>query len=267
MHCLMKSLVVVVLVVSSLSFAQPEGEVIIRTRDGKSRQGRVISETQRGFLVAGSRGTSVIEFANIVDMQKVEPVVQAPLVAAAPPPMPVPAEPVPVASPLPPPPPERPSVELASDSPVPEKGPREGFHFGLGANVGANNAGPSAQVQAHFEFNFGRPVYRISANLGALSMYGIGFFSGSVDNLFQFNIGDVYAFGGGVQVGLALGMGPFLYLAPVLQPVIIKLGERGQHQLSLTGSVVALSTTHFVGRIEVSYAGTVQVFAGYSFLF
>jgi hypothetical protein len=274
MHSLMKSLVAVVLVVGSTALAQSEGEVVIRTRDGKSRQGRVISETQKGFLFAGPRGTSVIEFASIVDLQKVEPIVQAPLVAAAPPPpppVPAPSTPAPVVapvvSPVPPPPPERPSIEVATDAPMPEKSRREGFHFGIGANVGFNNGGPSAQLQAHFEFNFGRPVYRINANLGALVMYSSGFVSGSVDNLFQFNIGDVYAFGGGVQVGVAVGPVPFLYLAPVIQPVIIKLGERGQHQLSLTGSVVALSTWSSVGQFDVTYAGTVQVFAGYSFLF
>ncbi|MDP1824212.1 MAG: hypothetical protein Q8L48_13245 [Archangium sp.] len=273
MRSLLKSFFAVSFFVSSLALAQPEGEIIIRTRDGKTRQGRVLSETQKGYLFASQRGTSVIEFTNIVDLQKVEvvaeqPVAVTPPVAVAVAPAPVVVAPAPIGTVAPPPPPpERPIEVVSDDAPAGEKGVREGFHFGIGANLGVNNGGPSAQVQAHFEFNFGRPVYRITANLGGLSMYSDGFFNGSIDNLFQYNIGDVYAFGAGVQVGVALGFGGFVYVAPVLQPVIIKLGDRGQHQLALTGSVAVLSNWSSTGRFEVSWAGTVQVFAGYSYLF
>ncbi len=263
MHSPLKSLIVLVVLVGSSVRAQPEGEVVIRTRDGRSRQGRVLSETQKGYLFAGPRGTSVIEFGDIVDMQKVgapAPVVGAPAVVAA---APV-AAPTPVADP----PSLRPVGDVIADAPVPERISREGFHFGLGASLGVNNSGPSAQVQGHFEFNFGRPVYRINANVGALLISGASFFALSVDNLFHFNIGDVYALGAGVQVGVAFGGGYFFAcLTPVIQPVIIKLGDRGQHQLALTGSVVVASTDDLHNSNGTSFAGTVQVFAGYSYLF
>ena len=261
MHSLLKSLTVVSLLVTSIALAEPEGEVVIRTRDGKSRQGRVLSETQKGYLFASARGTSVIEFANIVDMQKVEaaePIAESP---AAPMPI-IAAAPIAVSAPeltitQPPPPPQRPAEVMAIDAPR-ERNVREGFHFGLGANVGVEDVGPSAHVTAHFEFNFGRPVYRISANIGALAFRGNTALRLSVDNLFQFNIGDHFALGAGVQAGLllVLGFSAYGYAGPVFQPAIIKLGDRGQHQLSLTGLLA-------VG----GFGGLLQVSVGYSFLF
>jgi hypothetical protein len=51
----------------------------------------------------------------------------------------------------------------------------------------------------------------------------------------------------------------------VIQPVIVKLGSRGQHQLSATFSVAALSTYDIL--FGSSYAGTMQAVAGYSYFF
>lgn len=300
MHSLLKSSLLVSVVLSSLAFAQPQGEVVIRSRDGKTRMGRVLSETSKGYLLAGPDGTEVVEFASIIDIRQLAPSASAAPAVPVPVPAPAPVAPAPVAksakqskqqpvavvaAPPPPPAPEpEPVVEFAPPPPPPErptqptvnevisdagepKSPREGFHFGLGAGAFILPYGPLAQLQAHFEFNFGRPVYRISANLGALAMYGNGMVQVSVDNLFQFNVGDVYAFGAGVEVGLVLGSMGWLHLAPVIQPVVLKFGDRGQHQLSLTGSLSLLSTESYGYSGSVTFAGTAQVYLGYSFLF
>ena len=83
---------------------------------------------------------------------------------------------------------------------------------------------------------------------------------------FRYNFGDVFSLGAGIEIGLAFGEGyNFVYIGPVIQPVIIKLGNRGQHQLSVTASVAALSTYNsaFRGKID----GTFQIFGGYSYFF
>ncbi len=273
MHPLKKSLLAVFVVGSTLALAQPQGEVVIRSRDGKTRIGRILSETSKGYLLSGPDGTAVVEFSSITDIRQLAPqAAQAPLAApspvAAPPPLPAP-EPVRAAvAEVPPPAPERPAPvpvqELARSEPVPEARSRDGFHFGLGAGAMFLPTGLLAQAQAHFDFTFGRPAYRVSANFGTQQLYSSMFVMGSIDNLFQFNVSDLYSFGAGVQVGVAIGPRLYVYLAPVLQPVIIKLGERGQHQLSLTGSIVALST---ISYDEYTFAGTPQVFLGYSYLF
>ena len=262
MHSSIKSLLASLVVVSSIAFAQPEGEVVVRTRDGKTHQGRVLSETQKGYLFAGARGTSIIEFANIVDLQKVDAQVPVAHMVVAEPIVP-PPPPAPIVA-SPPPPPTRPVDEVIHDSPVPVATSREGFHFGMGANVGVGSYGATGFAQVHFDFNFGRPTYRISANFGAFG----SLFNASVDNLFHFNIGQVYTLGAGVQLGVAFGGGySFAYAAAVIQPVIVKLGERGQHQISLTGRIVALSTVDRHSWEEASIAGSLQVTAGYSFFF
>lgn len=269
MHSLLKSFVAVFVVCSTLSFAQPQGEVVIRSRDGKTRLGRILSETSKGYLLSGPDGTQVIEFKNIIDIKQIaaaEPMEPTPMPSSTPPlPPPPPSQPAvtpvaPVVS-APPPPPERPVeapiAEVTRSEPVRERSVREGFHFGLGAGVMVLPFGPMAQLQAHFEFNFGRPVYRINANLGFMSIYGAGVGFASVDNLFQFNVSDIYALGGGLQLGIgAGGFGATVLIGAVLQPVIIKLGERGQHQLHLTGVISASS----VGALP-------QVYLGYSYLF
>ena len=260
MNALLKSLIVVAVLSGFTAYGKPDGEVVITTRDGKSRQGRVLSETKRGYLVAGPKGTSVIAFADIVDMKDVEVAEPTPPVNVEPV-----AQPLPVAPPPPPPSaPAQPSVEEAiATTRESEKAAREGFHFGLGANLGVRSGGPIAQGQVHFDFNFGRPAYRISLNF---SSPAAEFFVAHIDNFFHWNFGDHFALGGGIEVGLAWGGGyNFVYLAPVIQPVIVKLGSRGQHQLSATVSVAVLSTYNY--QFKGSYDGTIQAFAGYSYFF
>jgi hypothetical protein len=259
MHSL-KSLLALVVVGSTLSFAQPQGELVIRTRDGKTRLGRILSETSKGYLLTGPDGTQVVEFKNIVDLRQVASAEVAPT-PTPPPPMPPPVVAVAPVVEATPPPPERlaaPSVaEVISAEPSLLKPPREGFHFGLGAGAMVLPAGALAQVQA-------RPVYRISANFGTIGFWGDALIAFGLDNLFQFNVTDVYSFGAGVQVGLTAGTHAFLHVDPIIQPVIIKLGDRGQHQLSLTLSIALLSTYEWNGN---SFTGMPQAYLGYSFLF
>lgn len=257
MHLLTHSFALVIALTALTSLAQSEGEVIIRTRDGMSRRGRVLSETQKGYLFAGPKGTAVIAFTDIIDMKKVE---VAPPVEAQPAVAPV----VAALAPPPPPPSTLPSVDEVVAT-VPEKISREGFHFGVGANVGLRDASLIAQGQVHFDFNFGHPAYRATANFS--SPAGETFVA-HLDNFFHYNFGDVFSLGAGIEVGFAFGGGySYVYVGPVIQPVIIKLGTRGQHQLSVTASMAAFSTYDY--RYRGSYDGlrTLQVFGGYSYFF
>lgn len=283
MHSLIKSLLAVSLFVSTLAFAQPEGEVVITTRDGKARQGRVLSETAKGYLFATSKGTSVIAFDKIVGIKSVDAVESEPVAASAPAPAVVKVAqnappPAPVAAPVidtdftsPPPPPSRPveaprsEVSIAVEQPQPNA--RTGVHFGVGAFGGLNPGGVSLRAQGNFEFNFGVPEYRASLNISYLNVWGMSALNVSADNLLQLNFGDVYALAFGVQVGVVTGVGTYFYGAPVLEPIIIKLGERGQHRLSLSGSIPVLSSVAYTGSGIASWAGMLQVTAGYSFYF
>lgn len=283
MHTPLKLLAAFVVLSSSLSLADlPQGEVVIRTRKGGLVMGRVLSETSKGYLVSGADGTSVVEFAAIADIrqlaaQQVASVEAAPLPPPPPAPMVVVAQPpAPRVDDAPPPPvrPSEPSIsEVASQAPERVKGKREGFHFGLGLGAMMLPYGPMAEVEAHFEVNFGRPAYRATVNAGLLAVDSWAYLNVSVDNLFQFHIGDVYAFGAGLKVGLTAIARTYVYAAPVIQPVIITLGERGQHQFSLTGSFAVLSTVSeyyepLTGRYyPISFAGTLQAYLGYTYLF
>jgi hypothetical protein len=311
MHTVLKSLVAVVaLFALNASATAPQGEVVIRTRSGKVLMGKILTETSKGYLLAGADGTSVVEFRNIVEIRELastasapaEPtppmvpapfpqkpeVIESPVAAKKPVPSyyavaAQPAAPKPVEVAAPPPPPERPVeptvTEVVQKAELTPKRSREGFHFGLGLGAMLLPISASAQLQAHFDFNFGRPSYRLSLNGGVL--YTAMFVSPqamfSADNLFQFSVTNWYAFGAGVQLGVAVGSMSFVTVSPMVQPAIFKFGDRGQHQLSVTGAVVAISSTatqvndrSYTKELDYdtySYTGTVQMYLGYSYLF
>jgi hypothetical protein len=249
-------------VVAATALAQPVGEIVIRTRDGKSRQGRVLSETQNGYLFTTAKGTSVIPFESIIDLRsataaqaatEARNAAVAPAVIDAPsPPMVAVAPEAREAVPAPPPPP--PSVE-ASVSPRDNSASR-GFHFGLGASAGGGRLGLDAGGQGVFDFNFGKTGLRLGLNLGVVVGYGASFLW-SVDGLFHLNVSDVYTLGAGLQVGMMIGGLTAVFAGPVLQPVVIKLGDRGEHQLALTAAI------GFGTLLEPRYGATI----GYTYLF
>lgn len=276
-----------VVLLSSFSFAQVRGEVVIQSRDGKAVVGRVITETAKGYLLATATGTQVVEFGDIADIRQLAPVASAapaaaPLVAAPPPVAPA-VKPV-ASSPtewseVPPPPPERPAdygVEVAAPAPRPAKRDRTGLHFGLGLNSGLSVAsgvygslgnGVDVEVQAALDVGFGRPGYRLNVNIGG-SIRPYAPVTLAVDNLFTFAVGEVFALGGGLQVGLLFGGLAFFQVSPLLQPAILRLGDRGQHHLALTVSHCILGTVAYDysgnGR---TYAGTSRAMLNYTFLF
>lgn len=253
------SLVVVFFLTSSFALAQaPSGEVLIRTRAGTTHVGRILSETTKGYLLAGPTGTEVVEFTTIVEVRPLAP-------------QPVPSATQPSPS-TPPPPPVKVDAVHSEES----HSTREGFHFGIGAGGLMLPAGPLGHFQAQFEFNFGRVAYRINANVGALVDFTQPYFIGSVDNLFHFNVTELYAFSAGLQAGVAFGPFQFVQLGVVIQPVVIKLGDQRQHQLSLTGALSVLSNVAYEVTYdrylpttyrEVTFAGTPQAYIGYSYFF
>lgn len=280
MHSARRRIVSVATILSAtLAAAHPQGEVTIRSRDGKLHSGKILAETGKGYLFSEAGGTQVIEFTDIAELQ---PAAASPSAAPVPPAPPSPPPP-PVEDAIPSPParpaepptgkPERRFELERSETQTPHRD-ATGLHFGMGAGFMVLPL-PSVmgQLQGHLEYRFGRPAYRASANVGFLTRPADAYFQASVDNLFQFHVLDVYAFGAGLQVGVALGTNQFIYLAPVIQPVIIKLGEERQHQLSLSGSLVIMSTQDTrssywrSGSYLVDFNNTLSIFLGYSYLF
>ncbi|MDP1823193.1 MAG: hypothetical protein Q8L48_08130 [Archangium sp.] len=257
-------------VVAATAFAQPVGELVIRTRDGKSRQGRVLSETKSGYLFTTAKGTSVIPFETIIDMRSAnaEPPELEPRNAEAAPVAIASAAPATVATapaaseavPPPPPPPAAAPVGEASAS-APDSTSARGFHFGLGVSAGGGRLGFDAGGHGVFDFNFGKTGFRLGLNLALAVGYGAGFL-GSIDGLLHINLSDFYTLGVGAQVGAIIGDMNVFFVGPVLQPVVIKLGDRGQHQLALTATV---GFANYLDReLQTARYGAT---AGYTYLF
>jgi hypothetical protein len=278
-----------VVLLSSLSLAQVRGEVVIQTRDGKAHLGRVVTETSKGYLLATATGTQVIEFGDIADIRHLAPAAQAaptvvPLVTAPVPVTPVAAKPVPSApgewSAVPPAPPERPADsagEAVASRAVERPRARSGVRFGLGAGLGTNYlqglGSVSAALQAMLEVGSGRAAYRLVANAElAVPVGGLL----ALDNLFVFSFSDLYAVGVGAQVGAAFTGRTFFQLSPVVQPAILKFGDRRQHQVQLTLALTVLSSiqsyelhSKSLGSytLEYSYLGSLRAHLGYTYVF
>ncbi len=281
----------VAVLVAFPAFAQAlKGDVVIRTRDGKVRMGRVLSETSRGFLLSSPEGTEVVEFASIVDVRALaeapapQPQVrpQAPARPAYAPQYAAPqyaapqyAAPQPeyavtpqYAAPQQQPPPQYVAQAPVHSAPAPseaqwggqpvgvsaEAAPsvgdwmkhREGFKLGVGAFVGGGSghySSPSGSTALRFEIDwtFGRTGVRVSPEL---LIYNIGAYTwvgGGVDSEFHVNVAKHYAFGVGLRGALVSGANNALFVGLSLTPAIIKLGDSGQHQLTLTVTVPFLA--------------------------
>jgi hypothetical protein len=257
-------------VIAATAFAQPAGELVIRTRDGKSRQGRVLSETKSGYLFTTAKGTSVIPFETIIDMKSTnaEPTEAEPRNAEVAPVAIASMAPATVAmasaasesvTPPPPPPAAAPVGEVSASAP--ESSSARGFHFGLGVSAGGGRLGFDGGGHGVFDFNFGKTGFRVGLNLALAVGYGAGLL-GSVDGLLHINLSDFYTLGVGAQVGVIIGNPNVFFAGPVLQPVVIKLGDRAQHQLALTATI---GFANFLDRdlMTPSYGATV----GYTYLF
>jgi hypothetical protein len=236
----MKKLLLASLFLASFStFAQDK--VIIKTRAGKTVEGRVLQETSRGYLVAAPTGTQLIEYANVADFQKVETAVVAPAVTPMPLPAPAPSAPPAVSAPVyapvpvvaPAPMPVENTVE--SNTEIPESN-REGLHIGLGGGAFANPA-VTIGIEAHFDWTFGKVGFRVSPQVQIHSNYGGTFILFSAHPQFHFNVAKIYSLAAGIQTGLAAGSRTILFLGPTISPAIFKLGERGQHQIEARFSI------------------------------
>ncbi len=200
------------------------GEVVIQTRDGKTRVGRVLSETEKGYLLKSAAGTEVIAFDQIEDLKRVA-------LAPPPPPPPVAAE-------------TRAAPYEDDDLPrAPERdwlSERKGFHLGIGAGAFAYPTGGYPSVVGFMtallplNFGFGRVDLRVTPQLlGLFSATGAGAFAG-VDVQLRINFTRLYTLGVGSFQTLLFGYNSvFLLWGPTIAPVVLKLGERGQHELSL----------------------------------
>ncbi len=279
-----------VVLLSSLSFAQVRGEVVIQSRDGKAVVGRVITETAKGYLIATATGTKVIEFADVADVRQLVPAVSAAPVVAPVAPVPVAASPVVAVTPVPsspaewsevPPPPPAlppaPAAEVASSSSVERPRSSGGVRFGLGVGLGTHlfegYVSPSAAVQGMLEVG-SRAAYRLVVNAELASPAGAIV---AVDNLFVYSIGSVFAFGAGLEIGASISTLSYFQLSAVLQPAILKFGQRGQHQVQLTLALTVLSSVQYVPTWDhftksfylrdESVLGTLRSHVGYTYVF
>jgi hypothetical protein len=144
---------------------------------------------------------------------------------------------------------------LTSDAPR-LQAPRpsqDGFHVGLGlGGFGFWFLAYEVQLtgQVFLDWTWGRVGLRVAPtfrstwagidSLGA-SWHG-SYVSATVDTQVRLNLGRVVAIGAGVETGALLVRGlpdgrvAFFVLGPSLSPAILRLADRGQHQLSLSGS-------------------------------
>ncbi len=211
--------------IATTALAQVRGEYLFSTNDGRTIQGRVLSETQSGYLVATSTGTQVVVFSSIADMHAVTA--------------------TPSAAPLPTGP--RPGVVTATPETYAEVSDRpeaagsvDGFHVGLGAGLmllPTDDPTFTLNAQVNLDWVSGHVGFRLSPGVWLYSR-GTGFYvAPELDAKFMVYAGRVYSFGVGLDFGLAIGGYTQGYLGASLAPVILRFGSQGQHQVALQISV------------------------------
>jgi hypothetical protein len=248
----MKALVLSCLVAAT-AVAQVRGDYLFSTHDGRSVQGRVLSETQSGYLVATSTGTQVVAFSNIADMRPLTATTAA-------------------ATPTQPTLPMGPSPGVVAATPETfdtehEEAEAGGLHFAVTAGLMLlPTVDPTFTFSAHgnLDWVFGRFGLRLSPGLWLYDRGGAFYVAPEVDAKFLVYLGRVYAFGAGLDAGAAIGGFPQGYLGLSLAPAILRLGSRGQHQLSLQISIPFL---RFGSGLDYSAFGLPMTALGYTYRF
>lgn len=235
---------VVVALASSAAWAGDK-VLSIKTRDGRVLTGRVLSETEQGYLLRTDSRTELVAYANVDDLQTVS----APTVGAA-------SELTPV----------NPSyqstmapsagVSLAAEPHVEPYLARRGLHLGFGVQPTFfyyGDASPlimGAAAQFHMELALGRVDIRFSPQLGFWQSQfyytGVSTVQLAFEATARINLASFFSLGVGTNQGLAIGFGESCYrsacvvgtgasffMAPVMYPAIFKFGEGGMHQVSL----------------------------------
>jgi hypothetical protein len=270
-----------ILLVSSLALA--EESLSILTTSGQRITGKVISETSRGYLIRTASGTQLVEYSTVVEVQKIAdsgaaPAPVAPMTPAqlSPPPPPPSTDVEPTYQPMTPPQNSDQFVrseqfEPADQKPKPDANSRKGFHLGIGFNLGVapyiNYAGsgfgqffyvaigPQAAGEFHFDWTFGIAGLRLSPSLAAIAG-GSGVGIGPLLHVqFHLNLGSVFTLGGGLQGGVYLGSLNGGIIGPTLSPMILKLGDRGQHQIELRFSIQSISNYYqwYIPKVTLGY--------------
>lgn len=231
----------------------------IRTRDGKTYKGKVLQETDKGYVLRTETDTKLIEYSRIDDLHIDGEVPATNLAVPLPPPAP-PSTPAPVAQPPPPPPPSAaPASELdAVVAPKDWQEANRGMHLGFGASAlllpwaAVTDFPLSAGVRAqfHLSFGFGLVDVRISPTFGLLytsyRAFSVATFHGAVETSARLNLARVFAIGIGTYQGVALGTGggcfgsycsyvsgASLFFMPALYPAIFRFGELAKNELSV----------------------------------
>lgn len=266
--------------------ALPAGEQQIRTKDGRTLRGVVLSETRDGYLFKTATGTEVVRFDTIEDLQPVP--VQAPVapwpdddgpgvapeVAPPPPPPPDYQPPPPLGTPRPPEGEPQPATPEPVEPPPPNwRAERKGFHVSVGLG-GAVNPGASTSATGSTTFNVtgfvaARPA--ASWGLGWLDLHvelqPLGYFRGSTKALFvgvvpsvRVNFSRFYSLGVGPYFAVVMSPGVDFCAGLQFSPAIFKLGKRGEHELGIWGASPILATSN-------QLTGIVLMLISYSYVF
>ncbi len=214
----------------------PQGEITLKTRDGKQRVGQILSETGVGYLFRTATETLVIPFSDIDSMgagekenaaasRVAQPAVASPSYAA------------------------RASETQLDDEPWLEN--RRGFHFGLGGVLGGL-VGPSTYglsswmmvgARLPLEWGFNRSGLRVTPLFGAIRTQLRGGSSGEFAALFggdiqiRLYVSRAVSFGLGVFQAFTFGAGSDYSVGPSLSFFNYRFGKTLSHSIEVWGCI------------------------------
>jgi hypothetical protein len=192
---------------------------------------------------------------------------EAPLPDPTPPPPPPPVAPLPDVPP-PPAPPAQPGVAPLQEDEQPHvaewRTQRKGFHWSIGGGgmVDPSGSGSSPTVVGYValepaaSWSFGW----VDAHVGAQVL---GYFSPSTDACFvaldpqlRVNFTRWYSLGAGPYLGISMSPGVDFAFGATFSPAVFKIGDRGQHEISVWGAIPFMFTKNKSGitLLLVSYA-------------
>lgn len=218
----------------------PQGEITLKTRDGKQRVGQILSETGVGYLFRTATETLVIPFGDIDSMGAGEKE-NAPVSNATRPAVAVPSY-----------------ARQASETP-PDDEPwlerRRGFHFGLGGAAGGM-AVPAGRFRSGLiswamlgarmplEWGFNRAGLRVMPLLGVVRADAgnsfdnpemAGLFGGDIQ--IRLYVSRALSFGIGVFQAVTFGAGAAYSVGPSLSVFNYRFGRTLSHSIEVWGCV------------------------------
>ena len=188
---------------------------------------------------------------------------------------PLPEPPVGPAPDMPSPPPAPPAVEPQPPVTEPELEPvvdwraeRKGFHWGIGGGGMINPSGVGSGSNTVTGYIAALPA--VAFGLGwvdfHIALQVLGYFSNTAKALFlaadtqvRINFARWFSIGAGPYIGVSLSPGVDFAFGPSLSPAIIKLGDRGQHEIAAWGAYPFI--------LSSSSSNVILLLLSYSYMF